>query len=314
MILRNNALMNKMVSHFQKDNNHPTEPKRENEQAYNYQDEANVQYESTQKPERVMSLMQNVLCRNFPTIPCKMITEDGTLKKLIEKSIQQIKYKSLNAEKTTAMPGYHLTLFPTINSEDLSNFLHVRHNGFHDKRHTNAETYKGKKERNIGNWAQEKTQRGLKKTKKETKRTTVYNGRKKIRKFYPHKIKYKDKNMKNTRKDFGDYSEEKLSMSVEVPDMTLTKRHQHYSYKMEPSNSPVWRIDYMKHGEPSLNMGMGFEDDRLRGKLVKTGPSVIVEENVLEQNLRKDVLHPDLYIKKNFIRKSPVEINSEGTE
>ncbi|XP_063834106.1 uncharacterized protein LOC135083296 [Ostrinia nubilalis] len=308
MILRNNALMNKMVSHFQKDNYLSLEQKKQKEV-----DES----EAPQKPEKVMSLMQNVLCRNFPTIPCNIITEDETLRKLIEKSIQQIKYKTLTIDKTTAAPGYHLTLFPTINSEDLSNFLQVRtpsHKGFYEKRNVKEEVmHKTKKQKKatVNNyWSQEKPQKSSKKNKKESKRTTVYNGRKKLRKFYPHKIKYKDKSNKNTRKDFGDYSEEKLSMSVEIPDMTMTKRHQHLTYKVEPADPPVWRIDYMKHGEPSLNNMLGYEDNRLKGKLMKAGPSVIVDENVLEQGARKDVMHPDVYIKKNYVRKNPADLNN----
>lgn len=317
MIMRNNALMNKMVSHFQKGNYVPIEPNKPKDQDDNNDNNDNTQMllEHSQKPEKIMNLMQDVLCRNFPSIPCNIITEDETLRKLIEKSIQQIKYKSLHIEKTTAGPAYHLTLFPTINSEDLSNFLQERQTGFFEKRTPKDEKHKSKKQKhNVNSWSQESTQKSKKKKKKDSKRTPIYSGRKKIRKFYPHKIKYKDKSAKNMRNDFGDYSEEKLSMSVESPDMTLTKRHQHLSYKVEPVNPPVWRIDYMKHGEPSLTNMLGYEDDRLKGKLVKTGPSVIVDENILEQAARKDVLHNDVYIKKNFAKKAPVEINSEGAE
>ncbi|KAL0810680.1 hypothetical protein ABMA28_010010 [Loxostege sticticalis] len=318
MILRNNALINKMVSHFQKDNNLSLEPKQKQEKDSNEEQRA-------QNPEKVMSLMQNVLCRNFPAIPCRIITEDETLKKLIGKSIQQIKYKTLSIDKTTAAPGYHLTLFPTINSEELSNYLQVRspsksYKGFYDKRNINEDVvYQNQKPHSMNYYAQsqEKQQKTSKKSKKESKnkRTTVFSGRKKIRKFYPHKVKYKDKNKNsNVRKDFGDYSEEKLSMSVEIPDMTLTKRHQHITYKAEPADPPVWRIDYTKHGEPSINNMLGYEDDRLKGKLMKAGPPIIVDENVQERDSRKDILHPDVYIKKNYLRKNPVGLNSEGME
>jgi hypothetical protein len=306
MVMRNKALINKMVSHFQKDNYVSLE--NSNSKRQKDPDDSNQQ-----KPEKVLSLMQNVLCRNFPAIPCKIIIADEKLKNLIEKSIQQIKHKSQSIEKTTVPPGY-LTLFPIINSEELSSFLQVRdHNSYYKGTNSDWGTKRKQKKSAPHHWSQEKTQKKTKQSKKETKRTAVFNGRKKIRKFYPHKIKYKDKSNKNSRKDFGDYSEEKLSMSVELPDMTLTKHHQHLSYKVEPADPPVWRIDYMKHGEPSLNM-LGYEDDRLKGKIIKTGPSVIVDENVLEQGARKDVLHPDVYIKKNFIRKTPIEANSENLD
>lgn len=126
-----------------------------------------------------------------------------------------------------------------------------------------------------------------------------------MRKFYPHKIKYKDK---SNKKDFREFSKEELSMSVEVPDLGRKTG----GLRAEVGDSPVWRIDYMKHGEPSLNM-FAYDDDRLKGKLMQAGPNVIVDENILEHAARKDVLHPDLYIRKrNFVRKSPV--NSEGME
>ncbi|CAG9792285.1 unnamed protein product [Diatraea saccharalis] len=307
VIMRNNVLMNKMVSHFQKDFHSEEHDNRQQDREDPHTD---IYLTNEQKSEKVLSLMQNVLCRNFPSIPCKIITEDETLKKLIGKSITQIKYKTLTTDRTTAYPGY-LTLFPTVNSEDLSNFLQVQDRPYHDKIKEEEKT----KKNNINQWSQRKSQKKSKKNKKETKRTAVYTGRKKIRKFYPHKIKYKDKVAKNGRKEFGDYSEEKLSMSVEIPDMTLTKHHQHLSYKVEPADPPVWRIDYMKHGEPSLNM-LGYEDERLKGKIMKTGPSVIVDENILEQGARKDVLHPDVYIKKNFIRKPGTDMinNSENMD
>ncbi|RVE42045.1 hypothetical protein evm_013303 [Chilo suppressalis] len=294
MVMRNNVLMNKMVSHFQKEQ-HSSNRHKEGDT----NDAANEQ-----KPERVLSLMQNVLCRNFPSIPCKMIMEDDTLRKLIEKSINQIKYKSVTTDRTTSAPGY-LTLFPMVNSEDLSNFLQVQDRPYFDKPKEDEE----KKKSGINHWSQKKQSKKSKKNKKDAKRAPVYNGRKKMRKFYPHKIKYKDKVSKNERKDFRDYSEEKLSMSVEVPDMTLTKHHQHLSYKMEPADPPVWRIDYMKHGEPSLNM-LGYEDERLKGKIMKTGPNVMVDDNILEKGARKDVLHPDVYIKKNFVRQTSADFNN----
>ncbi|CAH2098525.1 unnamed protein product [Euphydryas editha] len=265
-IMRNNALMTKMVSDFRKDNDYSDE-KEEN--------------------HVILNRMQNVLCKNFPTIPCNMIVQDKALKKLIEKSIQQINYKKHSFEKTTPFPGY-LTLFPIINND-------VSNQQTRDKLYHNRDNSKNKHERK-------------KKIKNTKKRTSVYN-RKKLRKFYPHKVKYRDKTNRNVKEDYGDNSGEKLSMSVEVPDMMLTKKHQHFSYKMEPVDPPVWRIDYMKHGEPKVNM-FG-QDDGFQGYM-KTGPNVVVDGNV---DTRKDVLHPDVYIKKNYLRKNlHLDMHSDGVE
>lgn len=278
MIMRNNALITKMVSQFQgKD--------KTNE---------NTSLEPKTETQNVVSMMQNVLCRNFPSIPCDVIMKDPTLRSLIEKSVQQIKYKKMKMmEKTTLSPNYQLTLFPVINSEDLSNFLQVSDTGFYSHKNKDKPKKKAKKSVTSKNfWSHEAQPK-----KKESK--TEFSSRKKIRKFYPHKIKYKDK---NTKKDFEDYSEEKLSMSVEVPESHTGVKRRHFSYRNQPSDPPVWRIDYMKHGEPSFNM-FGYETDSLRGKIIKAGPNVIVDENVLEQAARRDVLHPDVYIKKNYVRK-----------
>lgn len=262
-IIRNNALMTKMVSNYQRDN-----------------DVSDPEAEKTP----VLSRMQNVLCKIFPTIPCEMITQDKTLKKLIEKSIQQINFKKLSLDKTTPLPRY-LTLFPVLNNEDLSHYVQT-HDAYKD-------THKKNK------IMKEKKSTGKRKNKTKSKHTAVYN-RKKMRKFYPHKVKYRDKNSGpgtgTVKEDFGDNSGDKLSMSVEVPDMTLTRKHQHYSYKVEPAESPVWRIDYMKHGEPSLDL---FRD-QLGGKLVNNRASLARDVD----RPRKDVLHSDVIIKKNYVRKN----------
>ncbi|XP_059056074.1 uncharacterized protein LOC131849957 [Achroia grisella] len=276
MIMRNNELMNKMMSHFnsQKDN----QPKPQHD---------------AQSPEKVLSLMQNVLCRNFPTIPCKMIVDDEALKKLIEKSIQQIKYKKMSLEKTTPRPDYHLTLFPAFNSEDLSNFLQVRESEYYRTDKKDVKKLKKKQKKTltpVAFWSHENPGKATKKSKKETKEKRAYTGRKKIRKFYPHKIKYKDKTETNAR-NVGDYSDDKLSMSVELPDMT---KHQHLNYKVDAADPPVWRIDYMKHGEPSLNM-LGYESDALKEKMIKTGPNVIFDGRPASK------LYVDLFKKKDNI-------------
>lgn len=305
-IMRNNALLSRMMSHFQKDNM---------EMENNVSVDPEPPPTDTENRSRILSLMQNVLCKNFPTIPCKMIVKDDTLKDLIEKSIQQLTYKKQKLEISTPFPNIGLTLFPIINSEDLSNFLQVSNTGYFSRKRKTENKKKALKEpKKLKNfWSHEKLPKNKLKLTKDGKHTELYSGRKKLRKFYPHKIKYKDKTAVNhQRTDFrGEYSEEKLSMSVELPDL---QRSQRMSYKVEPADPPIWRIDYMKHGEPSLNM-FAYEDDRLRGKIMKTGPSVIVDENVLEQAARKDVLHPDVYIKKkNFVRKNSVNMNSEGLD
>lgn len=270
-ILRNNALMTKMVSNFHREND--------------------LSDSDAEKEEPVLVRMQNVLCKNFPTIPCAIITEDRTLKKLIEKSIQQINSKKAFLDKTTPYPSY-LTLFP-INNEEPSNLEHKKTKYPREKTKN-----RHKKQKDITK-TKEKSHEKLKKMKNKTKRTSVYS-RKKLRKFYPHKVKYRDK----TRKDFEDQSGERLSMSVEVPDLTLPRKHQHFKYKMQPADPPVWRIDYMKHGEQSVDM-FGYDSG---GKVMRTGPSVVVDNN---GDGRKDVLHPDVYIKKNFVRKN---LDSDGVD
>ncbi|KAJ8708513.1 hypothetical protein PYW07_010638 [Mythimna separata] len=306
MMIRNDALISKMVNDFQKDNSMASQ---QQQQELRPQQEQKLQQRQT---KNVLALMQNVLCKNFPTVPCNMIVQDETLKNLIQRSIQQLKYKKMSLEKTTQMPTqYHLTLFPTFNSEDLSNYLQV------DSSYHKNKVSKRKKTAPTNLEVEEHVEpKKRMKMKKETR--TVYSGRKKIRKFYPHKMKYKDK-MKG-RQDFGDYSEEKLSMSVEVPDMNMggtleisRGKGGRMNYKADTDDGtdpPVWRIDYMKHGESGLNV-FGNEPDRLKEKLVKTGRPVLVSENMLEPGVRKDVLHPDVYIKKNYIRKNALlELNS----
>ncbi|XP_045519929.1 uncharacterized protein LOC123711401 [Pieris brassicae] len=240
-ILRNNALMTKMVSNFHKDI----------DTSATYQD----------KSEPLMQRMQNLLCHNFRTIPCEMITRDETLRKLIEKSIQQINYKKLRMDKTTQSPRY-LTLFP-MSSGDI-----------HEQ--------KIKKQKN----------------KHRNKERHVLN-RKKLRKFYPHKVKYKDKNV-----NFHE-SEEKLSMSVEhIPDVVQARKRD--TYKME-QDEPFWRIDYMKHEEPSAHM-FGYID-RLKDKIIKSSQTVTVDEQE-----KKDVMRPDVYIRKNkFVRKN-INLNDDDIE
>lgn len=291
MIMRNNALMTKMVSKFQGKENKSQQ--RQNTQI-NDQNKNSQEMQDQIAEEHVLSLMQNVLCRNFPSIPCKFITKDNTLKALIEKSIKQIKYKKMSMQQPnqTSPPSYQLTLFPAINSEDLSNFLQVRHTGSFKKK-----TLK-KKSNEKSHWSPQK-----KKSKKG-----LSSGRKKMRKYYPHKVKNKDKNEKRGFQ----YSDEKLSMSVETPRESNAMKKR-FSFHAEPSNPPVWRIDYTKHGEPSLNNMFGFEADNLNAKIFKTGPNVIVDDAIMEQAPRKEVLHPDIYIKKSFSRKGGGD-NSEPTE
>lgn len=315
-MIRNNALMNQMMSHFQKDNNLSIDP---GPKVYVHQEAHTLIQDPpppppSQKAERILSLMQNILCKNFPSIPCKAIIQDEALSKLIEHSILQITSKQQNFMTTQAphSQGYGLTLFPTFNSEDLSNFLAVSQTGSFDKKiDRKINPNKRKRLKNLtprttkiqNYWSYETASK--KKAKIKDAKQEMYTGRKKLRKFYPHKVKYKDKGKGEYAPE---YSSEKLSMSVEIPDVKLQRKRDRITYKMEPADSPVWRIDYMKHGIPSLN-AFGYDDERF-GKIMKTGPNVIVDETGLEQ-VRKEVLRPDVYIKKNA-RKNIVNMNSEG--
>lgn len=294
-IMRNNALITKMVSQFQgKDNSRTIEPIVEN------MPPEEVKQEEEGNPTHVLSLMQNILCKNFPTVPCEMITKDSALRTLIEKSIQQLKYKKMTMERMTSSPNYQLTLFPVMNSEDLSNFLQVSNTGsFKPENLRREKDKKRKKNRQEKNhWSHETRNKS---------RTAVINGRKKIRKFYPHK--YKDK---GDKKLFQDYSDEKLSMSVETPlEHSANIKRKRFSFRGNPSDPPVWRIDYTKHGEPSLNM-FGYDSAGLKGMITKSGSSVVVD-NIIEQSARRDVLHPDVYIKNDYSRKSSTD-NSDAIE
>ncbi|XP_075986276.1 uncharacterized protein LOC142983248 [Anticarsia gemmatalis] len=302
-MMRNDALISKMVSDFQKDNTLAEQASRGNVQHQQQQQ----QQQEVEQPKNVLTLMQSVLCKNFPSIPCDMIVEDETLKTLIERSIQQLKYKKLSMDKTTPLPDYHLTLFPIVNSEDLSNFLQVNDNGYYSEGKTEKRGHKHRRRIHKNNI--EEGEGKKRSSKKDSQRTALYSSHKNMRKFYPHKIKYKDKAGKASRDNYRDYSEEKMSMSVEGPDVNLARKRVGGNYKGEPSDPPVWRIDYMKHGEPSMNM-FGYESDRLKEKLIKSGPTVMVADEFLEKVSRKDVLHPDVYIKKNFIRKNALDMNS----
>lgn len=275
-----------------------------------------------QKRDRILSLMKTVLCKNFPSIPCKIIMQDEALNKLIQRSIQQIIFKQFkNSDRSTVSP--HGPTVPVINSEDLSNFLEVSNTGYFEAKKKKEEKKRRKTSIKMQNhWSHEKNPKKKEKLKvnQDPKRTELYNnGHKKMRKFYPHKIKYKDK--KSGKADYREYSDEKLSMSVEVPDMKQSKKgtqveiKDNMAYKVETEDQPIWRIDYMKHGMPSMNM-FGYEDDRLSGKLIKPAPNVMLDENGLEQTsmLRKEILHPDVYIKKNYARKGGVNFNSEGLD
>lgn len=274
-VMRNNALITKMVSNYH-ENNEASEPDKEN--------------------EAVLLRMQVVLCKNFPTIPCELITQDKTLKRLINKSIQQINEKKQSLDKTTPFPGY-LTLFPTLNNDDLSNFIQIS-----DAINRQKEKKRKKKVSN-GNMKvnprtteKKKHDRHKKIIKNKAKRTYNYN-RKKLRKFYPHKVKYAEKNNRNG-KEFGDITAEKLSMSVEDPDMPLTRQHHHFTYRVEPENSPVWRIDYTKHGQPSINL---FDYDADSRKITKTGT------NVWDGNeQRKDFKRSDVFVNNNFVKTNDV--------
>ncbi|XP_023940785.2 uncharacterized protein LOC112047777 [Bicyclus anynana] len=281
-MMRNSALITKMVSNFHQ-NNELSDP--------------------IEETDSILIRMQIVLCNNFPSIPCKLITEDKTLKKLIEKSIQQISHKKLSLDNTSPSPEVP-NLFPTLNNDDLSKFIQL--SGVLNK----AEKQKHDKKKRITKLVNRKLNaRAMSKKSHDVhkkiikKSTSVYN-RKKLRKFYPHIVKYGNNNNGNTKGDIGVKTPEKFSMSVEVPDMPLTRQHEHFSYKMEPENSPVWRIDYSKHGEPSVNT-FDFDGNRVNRKIPKTGSNVIVRVDN-DGETRKNLIYPDFTIKNNFVKSNSV--------
>ncbi|XP_068624164.1 uncharacterized protein [Battus philenor] len=285
-IMRNNALINKMMSQFQKDNSNTlsAEPREQ---------PPDIPREPPRSPPReppsepfsapppqgdVMSLMQHVLCKNFPSVPCAVIAQDATLRRLIQKSIRQINAKQLSLQRTTR-PYEYKTLFPAINSEDLSNFLQVQNTGYFEDK----QAERGR--------AQQRASAGAKSVKNSklqsnAQRTSVY-GRKKLRKFYPHKLKYKSRHAEPA---FHDYSDERLSVSAEPavepavePPVERTGGGQ-YAYRREPAQGGAWRA------RPAA---------RLLGSLTKSK-----REQGAGSAQRRDVLHSDVYIKKNYIRKN----------
>ncbi|KAJ2944892.1 hypothetical protein O0L34_g1783 [Tuta absoluta] len=362
-IMRNNALMTKMINHFAIDNNLSSEAnieldkeihvkprekkkftwrekqiKREKGEIHDKLEEY-TQQDRQRRPEKVLNIMQNVLCKNFPTIPCKIIMEDPALSKLIEKSIQQIASKKQqigitkrhnmeqvgiknkrNKEQqhqptTVASPrGFSpltTTLYPVINSEELSNFLQVSNTGyFHeDQQEKKAKKKKKFDEKKVKNrWSHESPSKKKLKGGKDSKHgTELFTGRKKMRKFYPHKIKYKDK-APATIND-GNYREdpEKASMSADFSDTGImgllnVPKSERLKFKFGPSDTPVWRIDYEKHGVPSMNM-FEFDDNRKP----ESGLIHVNSGGAEHSIVRKEVMHPDVYLKK-IIRKPAADI------
>lgn len=268
-IMRNNALLSKMMSDYKDKTHQPTSPP-----------------EDQGKPAKILSLMQNVLCRNFPAIPCKLITQDEKLRQLIQESIQEIKYKRDEIAPTEPPRGYEPDAqYTIVNSEDLSNFLQVRNTGYFERE---ARPKHARKTATKKVWVKSP---GKTHMHHDFDTPTVY-GKKKIRKFYPHKVKYKDKHEKRQlRTEHGQ-------------DIKL---HSEPSYRAEVGDAPVWRIDYTKHGEPRFNL-MGADEPM---DSMKNGRSVIADQNGMDGMPRTDVMHSDVYIKKKYPKKVD-EFASDG--
>lgn len=282
MFIRNKALISKMMSNFHRDEDIVPPPV------------PSVQTTETKgNKKHVIHTMQIVLCRNFPTIPCDMIVKDKKLKNLIQKSIQQLKFKKKKmSESATAVYTSSETHYPSVDSEDLTNILDD----------SNTDHYKIEKSQGRPSIHSHKhnlisqidvEEHETKKTKTKDPRKTLYNGQmKSFKKFYPHKIKYGDE------RNFKDYPDENLSITEEVSELNSGRKRISVNHQ-QPSASPVWRIDYMKHGGPSLNL-FDYEPDSLKTKLMKN--TDILSRGLMEKSQRKDVLHSDLYIKKKFGR------------
>ncbi|XP_061705056.1 uncharacterized protein LOC133516242 [Cydia pomonella] len=222
MMIRNNALMSKMVSDF-----HAPKAKTED-------------------------IMRNVLCKNFPSIPCKLITKDDALRSLIQKTIRLLNEKQRNLQNGTTTTEQQ-TQFPVVNSDELSQYLAVENTGYFTDKH------KHNKERRI-----DTPKTGWPKDVDKGAQRRGVPGHKNIKKYFPHKIKYKDRNeISNIAK-----SREKISNSEEILNLD-GKKYDNFNYK-EPINMPMWQIDYTKHGDPKIP-NFSEESDQLRGKLVKIG-------------------------------------------
>ncbi|XP_063366919.1 uncharacterized protein LOC134655387 [Cydia amplana] len=250
MMIRNNALMSKMVSDFHSPKAH------------------------------TIDIMRNVLCKNFPNLPCELITKDDTLRKLIQRTIRLLNEKQRNLQNVITTTTEEQTKLPVVNSDELSQYLVVENTGyFTDKNKHN-------KERHIDTpktaWP--------KGVDKQAQRMGVFPSHKTIKKYFPHKIKYNDRNEISEI----DKSREKMSNSEEIPKLDV-KKYDHFNYK-KPSNMPMWQIDYTKHGDPKIEFSQ--ESDQLRGKLVKTGSDT---ENTIFKH-KTGVLHPNVYIRNSAKR------------
>ncbi|XP_063544996.1 uncharacterized protein LOC134753141 [Cydia strobilella] len=230
MMIRNNALMSKMVSDFHAPKAH------------------------------TVDIMRNVLCKNFPTVPCQLITKDDALRNLIQRTIRLLNEKQRNLQNVTTTTEEQ-TKSPVVNSDELSQYLAVENTGYFTDKH------KHNKERRIDTpktaWPKD--------VDEGTQRRSVFPSHKTIKKYFPHKIKYKDRNEISEI----DNSREKMSNSEEMPKLDV-KNYDHFNYK-KPNNMPMWQIDYTKHGDPKINFSQ--ESDQLRGKLVKTGPDTLIEKD-----------------------------------
>lgn len=94
-MLRNKALLSQMINNFQR-------PKKTHLEPATTTPEPPI----TRPPDSVISVMQNLLCKNFPDVPCEVIEQDEKLRNLIGLSVREIQ------EQLTETPSVAVSMPP----------------------------------------------------------------------------------------------------------------------------------------------------------------------------------------------------------
>lgn len=241
--------------------------------------------DSRESQSSIMALMQRVLCRNFPDVPCDVIARDNKLKSLINLSIKQINSKLASAADVITPENKHYkpSAFPRVDRERINeNYNKINK----DKFKSNVKTIKRKRKK-INS-----TQRLNKKGKKTTKRK-LYTGSRKLTKFFPHK-KYIDKD------PMMEPNEKQLSTSNENIGGT-----RQFVYTVQPKEAPLWKMDYTKKGELIFDE----ELDKSKSRIAKH-PNLATHDIVPDHADGKRLRRPHTAFKNKLKKFNSEEISS----